>query len=65
MAVISIPALASMTFQPFLDAAAEGEGDDYDQLPEPIKQIYTRQEYLWLSDADKSALIDQECEPEW
>lgn len=39
--------------------------DDYDRLPEPIKATYTRAEYLWLSDAEKSRLIETECEPEW
>ena len=39
--------------------------DDYDRLPEPIKATYTRVEYLWLSDAEKSRLIETECEPEW
>ena len=47
------------------DALAESGQDDYSQLPEPIKQAYTRAEYLWLSDAEKATLVQQECEPEW
>lgn len=47
------------------DALGERENDDYAQLPEPIKQIYSRAEYLWLSDEEKARLIEQECEPEW
>ena len=47
------------------DQPDEGRGDDYDELPEPIKLSYTRAEYLWLSDAEKATLVQQECEPEW
>jgi hypothetical protein len=50
---------------PLADALSEAGQDDYAALPEPIKEIYTRQEYLWLSDEQKASLIDQECEPEW
>ena len=50
---------------PLRDALAESEQDDYEQLPEPIKQTMTRTEYLWLSDAEKAGLVQQECEPEW
>jgi len=39
--------------------------DDYDRLPEPIKLSYTRAEYLLLSDDEKAALEQKECEPEW
>lgn len=38
--------------------------EPYDQLPEPIKRSYTRDEYLWLSDAEKATLVQRECEPE-
>lgn len=47
------------------DALSESGQDEYDALPDPIKDIYSRQEYLWLSDEQKASLIDQECEPEW
>ena len=50
---------------PLRDALAEAEQDDYEQLPEAIKQTMTRTEYLWLSDLDKAHLIQQECDPEW
>lgn len=50
---------------PLADALSEAGQDEYAALPEPIKEIYTRQEYLWLSDEQKANLIDQECEPEW
>ena len=49
--------------QPTLHDAAPD--DDYERLPEPIKMIYTRSEWLWFSDAEKARLIEQECEPEW
>lgn len=39
--------------------------DPYDQLPECIRQYYSRSEYLWLSDDQKAHLIESECEPEW
>lgn len=38
--------------------------DDYDQLPVPVKVLYTRQQWLWLSDGGKAGLIQRECEPE-
>ena len=50
---------------PLADALSEAGQDEYAALPEPIKEIYTRQEYLWLSDEQKANLIDQECDPEW
>ena len=37
----------------------------YDTIPECIRQYYSRDEYLWLSDDQKARLIEQECEPEW
>ena len=41
----------------------EGQ-DPYDDLPLAIKQYYTREEYLWLSDEEKSDLLRSMCEPE-
>jgi hypothetical protein len=38
--------------------------DDYDKLPEALKLVYTRQEYLWLSDLQKAKLIERETEPD-
>lgn len=44
----------------------DNEPDDaYKSLPEPIKLVYSRAEWLWLSDAQKARLVDEECEPEW
>lgn len=40
------------------------ENSEYDRLPEPIKVIYSEQQYLWLSDDDKINLIQRETEPE-
>ena len=54
-----------MPLSPLTDARAEAEQDDYAQLPEPIKVFLTRDEFAWLTDSQKSALIQQECEPEW
>lgn len=54
-----------MQTQTFRDAENSDGESDYDRLPEPVKMIYTQQEYLWLSDAEKANLIQQECEPEW
>ena len=48
-----------------LDLPGEvGAEDDYDLLPEPIKFVVDRQQYLWLSDTEKERLIQDECEPE-
>ena len=57
--------MRSMNQQPISEALAENAQDDYEQLPEPIKTIYTRVEYLWLSDAEKADLVQRECEPEF
>lgn len=48
-----------------MDESSKSQSDPYDQLPDCIRQYYSRAEYLWLSDAQKAALIEQECEPEW
>lgn len=47
------------------DPRLDPDNDDYACLPESIKSIYSRQEYLWLSEKQKADLIQQECEPEW
>ena len=54
-----------MNLRPISDALAENAQDDYEQLPEPIKMIYTRTEYLWLSDAEKAGIVQRECEPDY
>jgi hypothetical protein len=37
----------------------------YDDLPEVIQKLYTPQQWLWLSDAQKARLVQSECEPDW
>lgn len=39
--------------------------DAYDTLPEPIKAVYSKSEFLWLSDQQKQHLIQTETEPDW
>ena len=46
------------------DAVAESEQDDYSRLPEAIRDVYSRREYLWLAEDQKSRLIQTETEPE-
>jgi len=38
--------------------------DDYDRLPFVIQSLYSRKEWLWLSDVEKANLCQTECEPE-
>lgn len=38
--------------------------EEYNDLPESIKAIYSREEYGWLSDAERANLIQVETEPE-
>jgi len=38
--------------------------DDYDRLAASIKMLYTRKEWLCLSDFEKATLEQRECEPE-
>lgn len=37
---------------------------DYESLPEAIKAVVSPKEYLWLSDAEKARLEQDETEPE-
>jgi hypothetical protein len=37
---------------------------DYQALPEAIRALYSFEQYLWLSDAEKSRLVQLECEPD-
>jgi hypothetical protein len=39
--------------------------DDYDALPEPIKMVVSREEYAWLSGAEKARLVEEFTDPEW
>lgn len=43
----------------------QNNGDDYESLPEAVRQYYTREEYLWLSDEEKADLVRANTEPEW
>lgn len=45
-------------------AASSSPHDPYDDLPEAIQQYYSRQEYLWLTDAQKATLMQDETEPD-
>lgn len=40
------------------------EETPYASLPECVRQYYTEQEYLWLSDKRKADLEQEETEPE-
>ncbi len=39
--------------------------DAYDELPRPITDLYTRNQWLWLSDNEKATLIQRETECEY
>ena len=39
--------------------------DDYDDLPESLKQLFSRLEYGWLPDGAKATLVQRETEPDW
>jgi len=39
--------------------------DPYDQLPDSIKLTYTREQWLWFSDAEKAGLVQRETECEY
>ncbi len=45
--------------------SSETPRDPYDELPDSVRQYYSRQEYLWLTDQQKADLIQTETEPEW
>lgn len=47
------------------DADSSTPAGPYDDLPDAIKQYYSRSEYLWLTDSQKSTLQQDETEPEW
>lgn len=41
-----------------------GHPHGYDELPAAIKQLYSPEQYLWLSDDEKGRLEQTETEPE-
>lgn len=49
-------------------SAGEGGGiessDNYELLPRVIQSLYTREQWLWMSDGGKATLIERECNPE-
>lgn len=45
---------------PDSDASSE-----YDDLPEAVRQYYSLNEYLWLTEHQKQLLLQDETEPEW
>lgn len=46
------------------DADSMAREDDYDRLPQAIKDVYARHEYQWLTEGQKARLIQTETEPE-
>jgi hypothetical protein len=48
---------------PVLAEVLAGE-DPYDEVPLCVRQYYTREQWLWLSDHEKATLIERETEPE-
>ena len=47
------------------DATARTGNAEYDQLPEPVKQLHPYEGWLWLSDRQKAGLVASETEPEF
>lgn len=45
-------------------AGVNEDKDAYDNLPESIKCLYSRREWLWLADKQKASLVRDECVPE-
>ena len=39
--------------------------DEYEALPECVRQYYSRTEYLWLTDRQKAGLLQAETEPDY
>jgi hypothetical protein len=37
---------------------------DYDLLPQSIRDLYSPEQYRWLSDAEKARLLQSETEPD-
>lgn len=36
----------------------------YEELPESIRAMYTKEQWLWLSAGEKATLVQRETEPE-
>lgn len=41
-----------------------GDADDYDVLPQAIKDVVSRREWAWLSADERRRFMDNETEPE-
>lgn len=41
------------------------EKDAYAELPASIQALYTREQWLWLSDGEKATLVQRETECEY
>jgi hypothetical protein len=39
--------------------------DPYEALPRAVKDLYTREQWLWLSDNEKATLVQRETECEY
>ena len=39
--------------------------DDFDELPEAVRHLFSRHEFAWLPDASKAVLVQRETEPDW
>lgn len=37
---------------------------NYDALPDVVKRMYTREQYAWLSDQQKQAIVDEATTPD-
>ncbi len=50
-----------------MSSATDGASstDDYEKLPDAIKLVCSRKEFLWLSDAEKARIEQDFTEPEW
>lgn len=46
------------------NALAPAPSRDYESLPEFLKAKLSLKEYLWLGDAEKARLVQEETEPE-
>jgi hypothetical protein len=48
-----------------MDDVSAPRNDVYEQLPEPVRMVVSRKEYMWLSDGEKASLERDLTEPEW
>ncbi len=60
---------AAIELQRELEASATRSmmeaSDPYLSLPPAIRAVYNKAEYMWLSDDEKSTLLQRECDPEF